>query len=221
MFGAVDHFDQLPDMQHPQQPNQWVPFHFPWQGKIHWLNLPLHGLDSEWSGYTQDYSTYKRTHQLDYAIWCEFAKDPEGPQVPVGHTLEVIGNKQRVHERILDGGYHCEMAYFLPNDQAMSLARQYSVAFIRSFGLPGQEPVSFDTLDAQLDLLNQLATESGPSEEFTRRGHSGDKHFLKKLKARCYAIKDSDGPFASRFAFDVYKEVARYIDSEALTEESA
>jgi len=220
-YGVVNHFDELPDMQHPVQRGQWLPFRYPWEGKIHWLDLPLHGSDSEWSGYKQDFSTYKHTFQLDHAIWCEYAADPYGPQVPVGHTLEVIGNKGSIHEKILAAGYHCVMVYYKPQDEAMSVQRQYSVSFIHSFGLPGDKPVKFDTLDAQIGFLNQLVTESGPDEEFVGRGNSGDKQFLKKLKAKCYAIKDSDGPFASKFAFDVYKETARYIDGGVPFEEIA
>lgn len=221
-YGVVDHFDQLPDVSNKLQPGLWVPMHFAYQGKIYWLDLPLYGADSPvWTGFDQPYATYKHTPQLDYAIWCEYARDPYGPQVPLSHTLEVIGNKRGTHERILGAGYHCEMAFFKPIDEAMSLERQYSVSFIRSFGLPGEDPVNFDEIDAQLALLRRLATESEPEEQFLGRGNSEDQHFLRKLKAKCYAIKTSEGPFASKFAFEVYKEVARYIDSGVPTEDIA
>lgn len=211
-FGVVDSVDELPDPSPSHAKRQWTPLHVEWEGKVEWFDIPLHG-DSEWSGFSKVYCTYRKTPYLLHQLWVELSKDPDGPQVPAGYSLEPIGNKQSTHERLTGAGVECQLAYFKPVTESVGLARQYSLAFIQSIRLPGRELVKFDTLDAQIRFLNAITLESGPDpKRQVGRGNSEDLQFLRKLKARCYATKEENGPFAAKFAFDTYKEVAKYLN---------
>ena len=218
-YGTVSHPNELPDVNPPYQHSaNWTVFHYK-QGEVYnWLDLPLLG---DWSGYFNVFCTYKRTHLLDHALWCEYAADPYGPLVPEGVVLEIIDRKRDDHEFLLSEGFHCEMAFFRDPKEVVGIDRQYSAAFIRSFAFPDQEPVKFDTLDAQIQYINGLATKSGPDLKHVSRETSDHSFFLRKLKAQCYAMKEEKGPSAMRTAFEIYKSVAKYLESDAKDETQA
>lgn len=187
------------------------PYWFQYGGKVHWWRVPGDGHRNSAPWLITDANSYHVTPYLQYILWEEYAKDPIGPRVPSGYSLEPIGNKQRDHESLLRAGCVCEYRYYNRLGEVVSVARAYSLGFIDKFSLPGGEVVSFDTLDEQSRFLRSLASRSEPDRPMISRGDKEHHNFLASLKAQCLAIRDQSGPSHSRAAFEIYKTTAKYL----------
>jgi len=222
LTGEACTLSEIPFCGPPWGRTEYRAYYYRWGNVYRWFAIPINIRGREFaSNFYRKYATYALTPVLDNAIWSEISRTPNRAPVPINHVLGVIGNKQMRHERLIQAGYHVEIAFHQVENESMSVQRQYSNGFIRSFGFPGVAPTVLNTLDTHLALIQSIDTQSGPVAELDRRGNQGDRNFLAKLKAECYAIKDERGNTAARAAFDVYKMVAKYIDEGLTLEESA
>jgi hypothetical protein len=191
------------------------PYSFEYNGQVYWLRIPGdHGSTPPWLLGPE--CTYNHTAYLDYVLWKGYQKDPIGPRVPHGYSLEALGNKRGDHKFLMEEGCTVTYKYFLRHGEIASIDRAYSLGFISTFGLPGQEPVDFDSLDEQLRFLHSLPSHSEPDRPMISRGNKEDQTFLASLKTQCLAIRDKSGPSHSRAAFEIYKSVAKYLSPDSV-----
>lgn len=189
------------------------PYSFEYEGKVLWFRVPgEHGRTPPWL--IGEACTYLQTPYLDYVLWNGYRKDPVGPRVPAGYSLNTIGNRRGDHKVLQDEGCTVVYNYFNRVGDTVSIDRAYSLGFIGAFGVPGQEPVKFDTLDEQLRFLHQLPSRSEPDLPMISRGNKEDQSFLASLKTQCFSIRDKSGPSHGRAAFEIYKSVAKYLSPD-------
>lgn len=191
------------------------PYYFQYGGRIHWMSVSVAQGCVEPPWYGMPYTSYRQTPYLDYVLWKEYTKDPIGPRVPAGYTLETIGNKRGDHKLLQDHGCYCNYKYLRHNGDTVGLDRAYSQGFIYEFGLPEQETVVFASLDDQIKFLQSLSSNGEPVSPINGRGNQEHAKFLTSLKAECLAIRDRSGPSHGRAAFEVYKTVAKYLSPES------
>lgn len=192
------------------------PWHFVKDGLFHWFNIPLRS-GEEWKGYDKPSCTYRRSVTLDHALWCEYGRDPVGPRVPFGHTLETIGDQAETYKLLKDNGVRVTLSYYQKDGDTVSVARQLASSFVRRVEIPGTNEVfEFNHLETQLRALHVLREQSGAEEGSSVVEDKERDQFLGLLKSECGVIKAERGPFAAKAAFDLMKYAARILDDSEL-----
>jgi hypothetical protein len=148
------------------------------------------------------------------ALWYELQNySRRFPEIP-GRQLVTWDNKRKDLDALHNAGYHVQIGGFAKRDEVLGVERLLSTGFITEFGFPGEEPTVVNTLEVSASLVD-ATKESEPTEREQGNIDSDDLAFIRGLKEMCFSTQREHGPFAAKYAWEVYKRVARYLSEQS------
>jgi hypothetical protein len=158
-------------------------------------------------------STYLPTTMLLRRVWRELQESKALFPEILGMERVSYQDRERELKVLTDSGFFIEMSGYTKKDTPLGNARLLSTGFISRFGLPGEEAKIINTIDASVAMADSISQECQPDSETVVE----EAEFLRLLKDKCFHIQREHGPFASKYAWEVYKETARFLSYEKVS----
>jgi hypothetical protein len=129
-----------------------------------------------------------------------------------GHVLRDLSFKEEDYREFRKLGCHVRMAFYDDPQKEMSLNRQFSVSFIREFGLPGESFVVFNTIDKEVDFLKSIGVKPHGLEPVAELLEV--ERLRRVVKSEAFKIRDDRGSSYARGAFEMKRRVLNWIEAE-------
>jgi hypothetical protein len=157
-------------------------------------------------------ASYHSSPSLLKAMWKGMVQyEPPFPEVP-GMELVTYEEKEKELKFLAEHGFHVQMAGFTPKNVPLGTSRLLSIGFVARFGFPGEETRLVNRFDVSVELIRRIEEGQSSSREATVVD-TEDVAFLRGLKDMCYSVQSEHGPFAAKYAWEVYKRTARHLTS--------
>jgi len=223
-YGEVSHLDYLPmvsvDRYDPREKlkSAATPLvSYGWQGAVRYFPFPETVSDPLRSSiFTHDRQSYRPTLTLLNAIWeCLRSWTPRFPVVS-GKTLVYWSNRRKHLDQLMDAGFHIQMAGYESREEILGVERLLTRGFVSEFAYPGEEPVVFSTLDAEVSILMRLSKGRQQSSSDRATVSMEDEQLLRELKEVCFKMQELRGTEYAKSIWSAYKSIARHIGSGEL-----